>query len=133
MKPIIESRKFPIRFCHVIQCEGFRLPDREYRVTIESAISVVGYAELRQLDPLTALKELGFKHRGEIIKVRDIETQAIFETLGLTDFSRLISLTSRMGKPHSVAFVESIVSTALEDWFRDCQREQIGVVGDLIR
>lgn len=124
MNPIIESKKFPIRFFSVVQCEGFRLPGREYRVTVESAISVVGYAELRQLDPLAALKELGFNHRGEIIKVRDIETQVIFETLGLPDFSCLISLAARKGKPHSVAFVESIVSVALEDWFRDCQREQ---------
>ena len=124
MNPVIESRKFPVRFFSVVQCEGFRLPNREYRVTIESAVSVIGYAELRQLDPLTALKELGFKHRGDIVKVRDIDTQTVFEPLDLTDFGRLISLASRMGKPHSVAFIESIVSTALEDWFRDCQREQ---------
>lgn len=125
MGEIIAAKKFPVKFCLGLEVAGFRLLSGETRITIESALTVLGHGELLQSDPVTALQNLGYRCREDIASVFDTGSGSTFETISLFEFKGLIFFSARKGGIQANAFVESLVSVALEDWCRECFREHL--------
>ena len=131
MEPV-RAERATVTFFDGLTVDGYRMPNGEFRVGIEGASLVLGYAGNWLYRTLTregnktlkALQGLGFdayitpatvdRPQGGTTKV---------DTLGLRDFNRLIAYAVFDKKKAALALQLALTEVALNDFFRDAFRE----------
>ena len=127
MEPV-RAERATVTFFDGLTVDGYRMPNGEFRVGIEGASLVLGYAGNWLYRTLTregnktlkALQGLGFdayitpatvdRPQGGTTKV---------DTLGLRDFNRLIAYAVFDKKKAALALQLALTEVALNDFFRD--------------
>lgn len=125
-KPIRAERK-PVPFFEGLEVEGYRMPDGNYRVGIEGASLVVGYARnwlgralSRSGSTVKALRGIGFTEEIEEVVAQSKQGNDVLAgTISLDDFNRLIVYAVSKGKKAALALQLSLTRVALNDFFRD--------------
>lgn len=125
-KPIRAERR-PVPFFEGLEVEGYCMPDGNYRVGIEGASFVVGYARnwlgralSRDGSTVKALRGLGFTEEIEEVVAQSKQGNYVSAgTISLDDFNRLIVYAVSKGKKAALALQLSLTRVALNDFFRD--------------
>jgi len=127
MEPIRAERS-TVTFIDGLSVDGYRMPNGEFRVGLEGASLVVGYADnwlsrLTKKDgrTLKALQGFGFTaYQLEVTVGReDVSGSSKAKTISLDDFNLLILYAASKGKKAALALQLSLTKLALNDFFRD--------------
>ncbi len=125
-KPIRAERR-PVPFFEGLEVEGYRMPNGSYRVGIEGASLVIGYARnwlgrvlSRGGSTAKTLRGIGFTEEIEEVVAQSKQGNDIIAgTLSLHDFNLLIAYGVSKGKRAALALQLSLTKLALTDFFRD--------------
>jgi len=125
-EPIRAERRL-VPFFEGLEVEGYRMPDGEYRVGIEGASQVLGYARnwlgralSRSGSTVKALQGIGFTQKiQEVVAQSEQGNYISAGTISLDDFNRLIVYAVSKGKKAALALQLSLTKLALNDFFRD--------------
>jgi hypothetical protein len=124
----IRAERSTVTFFDGLTVEGYRMPDGEFRVGLEGASLVLGYAAnwlyrtLTRKDnkTLKTLQGLGFDaYTEQVTTSRPQGGTARVDTVSLDDFNRLIAYAVFDGKKAALALQLSLTRMALNDFFRD--------------
>jgi len=127
MEPI-RAERATVTFFDGLTVEGYRMPDGEFRVGVEGASLVLGYAGNWLYRTLTrsgnktlkALQGLGFDAYTIPATVdRPQGGTAKVDTISLRNFNRLIAYSVFDGKRAALALQLALTEVALNDFFRD--------------
>lgn len=127
MEPI-RAERATVTFFDGLTVDGYRMPDGEFRVGIEGASLVLGYAAnwlYRTLtrkgnNTLKVLQGIGFDAYMTSATVdRPQGGTTSVDTLSLRDFNRLIVYAVFDGKKAALALQLALTEVAINDFFRD--------------
>lgn len=127
MEPIRAERE-TVTFIDGLIVDGYRMPNGEFRVGLEGASLVVGYAEnwLSRLTKkegrtLKSLRGFGFTaYQLEVsVSREEVSGASIAKTISLDDFNLVILYAASKGKKAALALQLSLTKLALNDFFRD--------------
>lgn len=125
-EPIRAEHK-TVPFFEGLEVDGYLMPSGEYRVGIEGASQVLGYARnwlgralLRSGSTAKSLRGLGFTEKIEKVVAQSEQGNYLpAGTISLDDFNRLIVYAVSKGKKAALALQLSLTKLSLTDFFRD--------------
>jgi hypothetical protein len=114
------------KFFDGLEFDGYRMPNGEFRVGLQGASLVLGFAEnwLRRLlnretgTQLKTLRGLGFTEETQKVVHESNKGSRSAETISLRDFNRLIAFAVSKGKKAALALQLALTEVALNDFFR---------------
>jgi hypothetical protein len=123
----IRAERKRVPFFEGLEVEGYRMPDGQYRVGLEGASLVLGYARnwlgralARSGSTVKTLRGLGFTENiQEVVAQSEQGNDLPAGTISLDDFNRLIVYAVSKGKKAALALQLSLTKLALNDFFRD--------------
>jgi hypothetical protein len=115
------------KFFDGLEFDGYRMPNGEFRVGLQGASLVLGFAEnwLRRLlnretgTQIKTLRGLGFTEETQKVVHESNKGSRSAETISLRDFNRLIAFAVSKGKKAALALQLALTEVALNDFFRD--------------
>jgi 2-polyprenyl-6-methoxyphenol hydroxylase-like FAD-dependent oxidoreductase len=124
--PIRAERRL-VPFFEGLEVEGYQMPNGNYRVGIEGASLVIGYARnwlgralSRGGSTVKVLRGIGFTEEIEEVVAQSKQgNDVVAGTISLDDFNRLIVYAVSKGKRAALALQLSLTRVALNDFFRD--------------
>ncbi len=110
-----------------LEVEGYRMPDGEFRIGLNSASRVIGYTDVwlsRALRrgglTVKELRGLGFSENIQKVAAQSSQGNILDDsTISLRDFNRLIAYATYKGKRAALALQLSLTELSLTDFFRE--------------
>ena len=129
----VRSEQATVRFFDGLEVKGWRMPSGEFRIGLEGASSVLGFAENWLSRTLTSnkgktlktLQGYGFDDyliQGTVDRPQGGSTS--IKTISLDSFNCCIVYAVQQGKKPAIALQKSFAKIALNDFFRDAFGER---------